>query len=547
WVHQWHNVVDNDLLQRMLHSPDPHARTAATRVLCYWRDRVPNTLALLAEAAVDEHPRVRLEAIRAASFFKSIDAANVALAALKYPTDYYINYTLKETLRQLEPAWRKALLSGDDSLAADNPKGLDHLVRSIKSSELENLPRTARIQQAVLSRPELTDAQRVEALDVLATERKSSRVTELFAALDRFTKTDPATAANLARLLGYQTAADLKPMRSRIAALTASDQANEVRYAAWAALAQGDQSFDSVWSDASKSPDRLADLLNGIPYVVDAEFRGTSYEKVSQALRGDKAVRSAAIRAVVSLNRDQQSTFNTLAAMVDAGDHVTEAGQGIRALPRSAWDKNAAGEVANALLAWAKTIPAKSRTKQDYIETVQLASDLAGLLPKDKASAVRSELRDLSVPTFVVRTVREQMRYDTPRIVVEPGKALEIILENADFMPHNLVVVKPGKREKVANAATLMKPEDEDGRGRAYVPKGSDILAATRLIEPGQRATLSMTAPHEEGQYEYVCTYPNHWMMMWGQLIVAKDIEGYLQKHPIAELPAPVAAAEHQH
>ena len=547
WVHQWHNVVDTELLQKMLRSPEPRARAAATRVLCYWRDRVPNTLALLANAATDEHPRVRLEAIRAASFFRNIDAANVALASLKYPTDYYINYTLKETLRQLEPWWRKALLSGDDSLAANNPNGLDHLVRSIKSSELANLPRNGRIQQAILARPELTDAQRVEALDVLATEHKTTRLTELFAALDRFTKSDPTTAVNLARLLGYQTAADLKPMRSRISSLTALPHVNGVRYAAWAALALIDQSFDPVWNEAAKSTDAMADLLNAIPYVVDPEFRATSFEKVSQALHGEKALRPSAIRAAVSLNRDPQATFNALAAMITARDHVTAAAQGIRALPRSAWDKNAAGEVANALLTWAKGIPAKSRTKQDYIETVQLASDLAGLLPKEKAGAVRSELRDLSVPTFVVRTVREQMRYDTPRIVVEPGKPFEIILENADFMPHNLVVVKPGKREKVANAAALMKPEDDDGRGRAYVPKTTDIIAATRLIESGQRATLTMTAPNEEGQYEYVCTYPNHWMMMWGQLIVAKDIEGYLQKYPMAELPAPVAAAGHEH
>ena len=114
-------------------------------------------------------------------------------------------------------------------------------------------------------------------------------------------------------------------------------------------------------------------------------------------------------------------------------------------------------------------------------------------------------------------------------------------------MPHNLAIVRPGTREKVANLAALMKPEDDDSRGRAYIPKTKDIIGATRLLESGQRATLSMTAPNEEGDYEYVCTYPNHWMMMWGQLIVTKDIESYLQKHPVANLPGPVAAAEHQH
>src|SRR5262249_42440250 len=41
WVHQWHNRVDLPLLKKLLEAADPHARAAATRVLCYWRDRVP--------------------------------------------------------------------------------------------------------------------------------------------------------------------------------------------------------------------------------------------------------------------------------------------------------------------------------------------------------------------------------------------------------------------------------------------------------------------------------------------------------------------------
>ncbi len=53
----------------MLRSPDFHARAAATRVLCYWRDRVANPLDLLQVQINDTHPRVRLEAIRALSFF----------------------------------------------------------------------------------------------------------------------------------------------------------------------------------------------------------------------------------------------------------------------------------------------------------------------------------------------------------------------------------------------------------------------------------------------------------------------------------------------
>jgi hypothetical protein len=91
----------------MLRSTDHRARAAATRVLCYWRDRVTDPLALLAAQTGDAHPRVRLEAIRACSFFRTSKAAEVALGALEKEADpnkpdYYIKYVLDETMKQLD-------------------------------------------------------------------------------------------------------------------------------------------------------------------------------------------------------------------------------------------------------------------------------------------------------------------------------------------------------------------------------------------------------------------------------------------------------------
>ena len=102
WIYQQHNVVNQSLLQRMLRSPDYRARAAATRVLCYWRDRVDGSLELMRAQASDEHPRVRLEAVRACSFFRQSEAADVALEILAHPMDDYLQYTLDETLRSLE-------------------------------------------------------------------------------------------------------------------------------------------------------------------------------------------------------------------------------------------------------------------------------------------------------------------------------------------------------------------------------------------------------------------------------------------------------------
>jgi glucose/arabinose dehydrogenase/lysophospholipase L1-like esterase len=102
WVYQSHNVVNEPLLKQMLRSADFHARAAATRVLCYWRDRVSDPLTLLRAQAVDESPRVRLEAVRACSFFTTPQAAEVALEALNRPMDEYLKYTLDETMNTLD-------------------------------------------------------------------------------------------------------------------------------------------------------------------------------------------------------------------------------------------------------------------------------------------------------------------------------------------------------------------------------------------------------------------------------------------------------------
>ena len=103
WMHQWNNRVNETLLKRMLGSKEPLARAAATRVLCYWRDRVADPLALLKVQVNDDHPAVRLEAVRAASFFRTSDAAAIALESLNKPQDRYLKFTLDYAMKTLQP------------------------------------------------------------------------------------------------------------------------------------------------------------------------------------------------------------------------------------------------------------------------------------------------------------------------------------------------------------------------------------------------------------------------------------------------------------
>ncbi len=107
WIHQDFDVVNKALLKQLLHAKDHRARAAATRVLLYWRDRIPNSVGLMAQSAADDSARVRVEAVAALSYFNSDTASAAAAGVLNMPLDYYLSYTARETLRYMRPLWKK--------------------------------------------------------------------------------------------------------------------------------------------------------------------------------------------------------------------------------------------------------------------------------------------------------------------------------------------------------------------------------------------------------------------------------------------------------
>lgn len=554
WMHQWHNQVNLELLARVLRSPNPYARAAATRVISYWRDRVPNALALLQRQAGDEHPRVRLQAVRAASFFPVIQATEVALAATKHPIDYYLDYTLGETLRQLRPQWRKSLGEGTP-LAGGDPASIRYLLRSLTVAELLKMPRTPEVEENIVGRSGISDAVRIEALENLAKRRNVKPVALLVATIDSPAEVD---VKNVGRLLLSQSAEDLRSQRAALTKLAMADT-SEGRTYAWAALAMADGSLDRVWEEASKSPLSQASLLGGIPLIPDLKLRAQAYDRVMAILATSlpniqgpdyivNVIQREAIRSAVSTRREPAKVFAALVAIILRGEQVPTAAQGLRALPRNSWPQESAVTAAQALLTWAGKTHSSERTSRDYIETIQAAEELAGVLPPAEATAARSQLASLRVAVFIIRSVREEMRYDTPRLVVPAGKPFDIIFENVDVMPHNLVVVKPTTREQVGLAAMSMLPDNRDLQGRTYIPASTNVIAATKMLESGQNESLKIAALRVEGIYEYVCTFPGHWAVMYGQLVVTKDVDAYLKANPVAAAPtAKPAPAAHAH
>jgi azurin len=310
-----------------------------------------------------------------------------------------------------------------------------------------------------------------------------------------------------------------------------------------------DENFDAAWAQAAKSPASQAEMLYSVPLIYDTDLRAKAKGKAMPLIapKVDDNLRRAAIAAAVSMSSEQLTVADALASLIHQGEGVGGAARGLRALPQARWGKKLGQPVANDLIAWAKKVPTDQRTSPDYLDAIQLASDLVAQLKTDDVAALRTELKDLRVAVFSITAIREQMRYDTTTIVVEAGKPFEIRFENTDFMPHNLVVVKPGSRPEIGAAALKMKPDQFDKEGRAFFPKSKSILGGTKLLEAGEKASLKLTAPREEGVYEYVCTYPGHWEQMWGRLIVTKDVDKYLREAPPAPEPAKTASADHKH
>jgi putative heme-binding domain-containing protein len=130
WTYQSLDVVRPKLLAELQHANDYRVRAAATRVASAWRDRLANPLELLAERVADDHPQVRLEAVRALGQVPSARAAELALTALGRPMDRWLDYGLWLTMRELQAQWLPALRQGQFAFG-----NAHHLVFALQAAD----------------------------------------------------------------------------------------------------------------------------------------------------------------------------------------------------------------------------------------------------------------------------------------------------------------------------------------------------------------------------------------------------------------------------
>ena len=131
--------------------------------------------------------------------------------------------------------------------------------------------------------------------------------------------------------------------------------------------------------------------------------------------------------------------------------------------------------------------------------------------------------------TIKISCLPEVMKFTKEQFAVKTGQPVKIVFTNPDATDHNLVIVQPGALEEVGIAANEMA-RDPKNANSDFIPKSKRkwILHASKMIGPTRKSQVHVfrfQAPDKPGIYPYVCTFPGHWVVMKGMMVVADDLK----------------------
>jgi putative heme-binding domain-containing protein len=311
WTYESLGVVEPALLTLTLNSPDFRVRAAAVRVTQHWLGQIDDPFGRLASRVVDEHPRVRLEAVRALGHAPESRAAEIALRALDRPVDKFIDYALWLTVRDLESYWMSSLREGkfDDGgdarrlifalKAVESPGVVQPLVEALKAGRVAPADED-RVRALIATLggpaelgmildlavsdqiPEPRKAALLEALAQAARTRKVAPSGDLARVARMLDSPEVAVRASAAKAVGLWK---VEPLRSRLETLARSKETPDL---ARKAAIEGLASFGAPAKAALVS-------LASAPYPIAARLEAAaSLVAIDPKLAADRAVEALA-------------------------------------------------------------------------------------------------------------------------------------------------------------------------------------------------------------------------------------------------------------
>ena len=107
----------------------------------------------------------------------------------------------------------------------------------------------------------------------------------------------------------------------------------------------------------------------------------------------------------------------------------------------------------------------------------------------------------------------DQMKYDKSELRVPANSVVTLTLVNDGQMPksamgHNFVLLKKG-----TDVAAFGMKAIEAGIDKDHIPTSNAIIGG------GEETTVTFDAP-AKGSYDFICSFPGHYALMKGKLIV---------------------------
>jgi azurin len=455
-------------------------------------------------------------------------------------------------------ALAKAAQDAPRVLLDQSPRAVEYQLGRLSNDQLVRVERNDRedkyrpVYAAILTRKGMAPAFRVEALAALAKIDRSNPTRVLFDALAKIplneAEADVANGESLLGILLGQAADVLRQQRETLAqAVTGASQPLVLR-GAYGGMMIADGDPTPAWQAAAKVDGHLVELLRSVPQLGKSEaLRAALFTPVAALLAGtkDPRTRAAAVEALAWTRRDS-ATFDLLAREILQSAGAESRASAIRCLPlipEPAWTPATIEPLARAIIAMVRETPSDLRTEPPTIDALQLGEKLSAALPAGPRVAVRRDLRALGVQVVRIQSVPEQMIFDLKWFAVQAGKPVQIVLVNPDAMPHNLVIGQPGSLQEVGTKGGMMPPP-VDPDAKAYVPDTPVVLHATRLLNGGDTERLNFTAPAKTGEYVYLCTFPGHFIRMYGVMLVVDNLEAWEAKptvptDPVTNKPYP--------
>ena len=107
------------------------------------------------------------------------------------------------------------------------------------------------------------------------------------------------------------------------------------------------------------------------------------------------------------------------------------------------------------------------------------------------------------------------MEYAVKSFEVKAGQNVTLVMKNTATMPamkHNVVILNDASKIQEIGLAAISAEN--------HLPDHPAIVVATPMADAGQTTSVSFTAPTKPGKYTYICTFPGHYNLMQGTMIV---------------------------